>query len=790
MLRFVLALAFLLAIPAGAALADGFIIIPEPPLPPIDRTSYFPLSVKFHRVTVTIEDQVATTEVDQSFYNPNNVDLEGMYLFPLPTDAAISKFSMYMDGKEVEGELLDRDKARGIYEGIVRRMKDPALLEYVDRGAFKARVFPIPARGEKRVRLSYQQVVPAEGGLAEYRYPLNTEKFSLRPLEDVTVTATIKSSSGPVGNIFSPSHPVEIVRLEGGGARVSFEAKNVTPDRDFVCFFDRADKDKAVGLSVVTHKPVGTSEDGYFLMLLAPRHEAGAAVMPKDVVFIMDTSGSMAGEKMEQARGALRYCLSSLDARDRFAVIDFATEVRSFREKLEPAAKETVAAAIEYVNAMKARGGTDIHGALTRALALEGAEDRPFLVVFVTDGQPTIGVTVPDEIERAVKAARENRPKKGAGARIFVFGVGTDLNASLLDRIAEQNQGTREYVGPGESIEIKVSRFFDKVASPVLSGVSLEVLGLETHDIYPKPLPDLFRGGELAIVGRYKGEGPKAIKVRGTFGDKSVELVFEATFGKDPKAPFLPRVFAVRKVGFLLDQIRLHGEKEELKQEVVRLAKEFGIITPYTSYLVVEDEKEIAGRVGRDWRESAPADALARLGRALDRDGDDYARAEEEARRALAGKAGSGTGAADAPASAQLAAGEAAKQLGGQGGATSPPPAAPEPGAELKGYFGERGRFAEGEKDKKAWDDLAEQAEREAGALIKIVEDRTFYRHGDTWVDGALKLDSGLEVTRVVYLSDAYFKLASDRPAVARFLALGPRVKLVEGGRIYEVVIE
>ncbi len=564
----VLLLASLAAPPR--ALADGFIIIlpPRPPEPwprpmpipvPPPRPVFFPLAVKYHRVAVSIQAQLATTEIDQVFYNPNPADLEGTYIFPLPEDATVSKFSLFMNGTEVEAELLDAAKARQIYENIVRQMKDPALLEYAGRGMFKARVYPIPARGDARVKLSYQQVLRADAGLCEYRYPLNTEKFSSAPLEEARVEVTVAGAAGsPIGNVFSPSHPVTVERRPDGGAKASWSARNTLPERDFVLFFQKAEADRDLDVSVLTHRSLG--EDGTFLMLLAPPTSlTQTEVMPKDVVFVLDTSGSMAGEKMEQAKEALKYCVRSLDARDRFAVIDFATEVRGFKEGMLPATKESVAAAVEYIAEMRARGGTDIHGALMQALALKGEAGRPFQVVFLTDGAPTIGVTAPADIEKAIKAAREARPDKDA-VRLFVFGVGTDLNVGLLDRLAEQNRGAREYAAPGESIELKVSRFFDKVAAPVFSDVKIEVPGLEAYDIYPRPMPDLFRGGEVAVVGRFRGEGAKVVKLSGKLQGKAVEVIAKVAFPAEAKAPFLPRAFAVRKIAFLLDQIRLHGE--------------------------------------------------------------------------------------------------------------------------------------------------------------------------------------------------------------------------------------
>lgn len=779
-LALALALFALAAALAGPARADGFIIVlpPEPPRPiphprPIPpRPAYFPLAVKSHRVTVAIDEQVATTEVDEVFSNPNPVDLEGTYIFPLPEGASVSKFSLFMGGKEVEAELLDKDRAREIYEGIVRKMRDPALLEYVGRSAMRARIYPIPARGETRVKLAYQQVIAAEGGLCEYRYPLSTEKWSAASLEEVRVEATVRSKD-PIGRVFSPSHEVEVTA--GPPVRATYAARNALPDRDFVLYFQKKKSAEPIGVTVITHKPAG--EEGTFLLLLAPGVDLGGAELPpKDVVFVLDTSGSMAGEKMEQARGALKYCLHALSPRDRFAVIDFSTDVRQWKEGLVEALKENVEGAVAYVDAMRARGGTDIHGALMRALGLQGKAGTPFFVVFMTDGEPTIGVTEPAQIEKAVAEARAARPDRD-DVRLFCFGVigaRNELDAGFLDRLAEANHGTREYVGPRESVEIKVSRFFDKIASPVLSNVTIEVPGAEISDVYPRPMPDLFRGGEVAVVGRYRTPGARAIRLRGKLAGRAVEVAVDARFAEGPAAPFLPRVFAVRKVAFLLDQIRLHGETAELRQEVVRLAKEFGIVTPYTSYLVAEDTRLAMGG-NRGGEPSAAAKAIERIGRSSA----GYRELERDAGLALR-PLGDKTKSEDERA-ADATASRALRKM-----AEGPPVAAPEPSAPAEDVFEARRAITgkeggNGAETKRFFEAALEE-------LTRTVDGRTFYLEGATWVDS--REGKGGETVRVVYLSDAYWKLLAERPVLGKFFALGPSLRVTIDAKTYEVVEE
>ncbi|RME77286.1 MAG: VWA domain-containing protein, partial [Planctomycetota bacterium] len=559
--------------------ADGFIVI-HPPVPrprPI-RIHYFPLSVKYHHVTTEIQDQVAVTKIDQVFYNPNPRQLEGTYIFPLPERATLKQFSMYMNGKEVQGELLDRDKARQIYISIVRRMQDPALLEYVGRGMFRARVFPIPARGETRIKLSYSELLPADSNLVEYVYPLNTEKFSSRPLDEVVITVNIRSKS-PLKTIYSPTHQVDIVRRGAGWATVGFERKRVRPDKDFKLIFSRSNKSFA--LDLLSAKP-SSRKDGYFLMILSPPSQMDKeSVLPKDVVFVVDTSGSMMGDRMSQAKKALKYCVQALSEKDRFSIIDFSTEARSFSENLVKADQNGKKDALSYIDQMVARGGTNIHEALLKALAMEKEKQkgRPFMICFMTDGEPTVGEVIePEGILKAVKKANTHK------VRIFVLGIGDELNVKLLDKLAEENGGAQTYIGEKENMEVKISNFFNKISYPALSDISIQFSkNIRVYDVYPRKIPDLFIGGQIQLLGRYRGHGSVAVTLKGFKGEQKIEQTFEGRLVESGGLSEIAPLWANKKIAYLLDQIRLHGEKQELKNEIVRLAKKFGIVTPYTS---------------------------------------------------------------------------------------------------------------------------------------------------------------------------------------------------------------
>ena len=567
-----LGLALLLSV--SWAGADGF-ILPPPPQPP--------LAVKYHRVRVEVADQAARTEIDQVFVNPAPFDVEGTYIFPLPSGASFSAFSMHVDGEPLNAEILDAVEARRIYEEIVRQRIDPALLEYAGRGAYRARIFPIPAEGERRVELGYEEVLKRDGGVVRYTYPLNTEKFSPEPLDDVSVQVDIRSSI-PIKAVYSPSHEIVVERLDEGRVQVIYADEEVTPSRDFVLYYTVSDSE--VGLDLLSYF-TEEEEEGYYLLLAAPQIEPVAAVVtPKRIIFVFDRSGSMAGEKMQQARASLRFAVEGLNEGDAFNIVDYSTTVSSFADSAVTATQLQRRQALEYVDGLEALGGTNIDGALATGLDMVRGDGFAEMVVFLTDGKPTIGEV---DIEAILEsAARAN----GGRARLFVFGVGDEVNTHLLDRLAGHNGGASAYVRPGEDIEQAVAAFYTKVSNPVLIDLQLALEGGRRRDYYPVELPDLFSGAQVVQLGRLQAAGTVQVQLTGLLAGG--ERVFTASFARQVSGPeFLPRLWATRKVGFLLNQIRLNGEAEELVEEIVALSRRYGIITPYTSFLIVEDEAPV-----------------------------------------------------------------------------------------------------------------------------------------------------------------------------------------------------
>lgn len=585
MRRVLVALGMLLAL-SSYAQATGLLIPTEKKLPP--------LALVDQKVTISIEDQAAITRVEQSFRNHTGRELEATYLFPVPKGASVRKFTMWVNGVEVPGEIVPAEQARKIYTDIVSRSHDPGLLEYMNQSLIKVRVFPVPAKGDQRISVSYTSVNNSDNGLIEYMYPMRTDGKAAQTLEKFSIDIKLKSQH-PLTNIYSPSHPITIARPNDKEAVIGFEKNQAILDRDFQLFYQAGSKD--IGLTALAHRPIA-DRPGYFMLLLSPRAELSKSQQqPRDFMYVIDTSGSMRGKRLIQAKNALKYCLNNLTEKDRFAMINFASTVNKYANNMHAATPTNLEAARKWVDDLEATGGTFIDGALQDALAMRTSDaSRTFTMIFFTDGQPTWG-------ERNAAKIVENFKKKNSGnTRVFSFGVGDDVNTVLLDSLADATRAVSSYVRESEDIESKVSSLYAKISNPVLANLKMKVGdGVTISEFYPQELPDLFHGSQLVVFGRYTGKGHTSITLTGQVGKETKEFVYELNFADktDGNQGFVEDLWARRKVGFLLDQIRVQGETKEVVDEVVSLAKRYGITTPYTSYLLVPDGPVPAPRVGK-----------------------------------------------------------------------------------------------------------------------------------------------------------------------------------------------
>jgi Ca-activated chloride channel family protein len=757
--------------------ADGFIVInpgSSSIAVPRGHFPFAPLEVTYHRVNVEINDQVATTSVDQEFFNPNPARLEGTYLFPLPPGAHIDRFSMDINGVMQEAELLPADKARSIYEEIVRKYRDPALLEYAGRDAFKVRIFPIEAQKGKKIKITYTQLLKSDTGMTEYTYPLNTEKFSARPVRDVSVKITLACNQ-PLKSVYSPSHTVEIKRDGDKRAVIGFEDKNVRPDTDFKLIYSKTPN--PIGIDLLTFR--NSPDDGYFLLLASPGIDVKAEnVQPKDLCLVLDTSGSMAGKKMEQAKKALAFCLANLSEKDRFEIVRFSTEAEPFFDDLKPADKGNVDKAQAFVNGLKPIGGTAINDALAKALALgqrrSDADKRPYVIIFLTDGLPTIGETNEDRILAAVKSS-----PGGGNTRVFTFGIGNDVNTHLLDKVAMETKAASQYVLPEEDLEVKLSNFYTKIKEPVLSNVTVAFTGadIRASQIYPNTMPDLFKGDMLMVFGRYSGKGAAAVKVAGLVNGEKKEFVQDVNFVEsDTKNAFIPRLWATRRVGWLLDEIRLRGETKETKDEVVRLAREHGIVTPYTAYLILEDERTRGVPVAMQNFRELGEDRVA-----LRQAEGQYFGAKAES--GVSGRRSGGVAVDNARKVNELKESFNDQQTrdydklakAKDGGARYENRG----GISVNGIAQSAAPAADEEVGYKIATNYAQQA--------RVVNGRAFYQNGNVWNDSTAQAKKNVKTVEVKFNSEEYFGLLKSHPEVAQWLSLGDNVDVVIEETLYQV---
>jgi len=536
------------------------------------------LILKKLNIDVEINNQNADVKLDQKFINESRYSFEGTYIFPAPRDAAVSKFSIFYKGKEIKGEILEKNKARSIYEKYVRRFRDPGLLEFIDQGMLRASVFPIHSGEQTKIFVEYNQELKTIGDLVKFSISLQNLKRSR--CQDFIITARIRDNN-PINNVYSPSHNIDIERISSREVRISFEGNDEVKDGDFIIYYG-INRDET-GMNLATFKK--SNEDGYFMLLVSPLEYTGR--QPKigqDIVFLLDKSGSMSGEKIQQAKDALIYCLNKLDEGDRFNIVFFSTNVESFNKTLvNPSGHRREA--INFIKNIEASGGTNINDALLEALKFKENTQRPFVIIFLTDGLPTVGEM---DIGKIVKTVTEKAPNN---VRFFNFGVGYDVNTHLLDLITLKNRGASDYIEPGENIEQIVSSFFDKISKPSMTDISIDFGDMRVKEIYPVKMSDLFYGSQIAVFGRYDGWGSETIILKGKVNDIKKELRYETYFpNENEENDFLSILWARRKVGYLMDEIRLNGENEELVEEIVNLAKKYGIVTPYTSFLALEDE--------------------------------------------------------------------------------------------------------------------------------------------------------------------------------------------------------
>jgi len=755
----------ILLLAATTSWGQGVLIIVDPPQPtPLPRPIIWPphpphpiphprpipqppasYRIKELAVQARLVDQVARVQVSQSFVNTGSRQMEVSFVFPLPYDGAVDRLTFMVDGKEYPAKLLPADQARSIYEGYVRRNQDPALLEWIGTGMFKTSVFPVPPGAERKVTLQYNQLLRKDRQVTDFLFPLSTAKYTSQPVENVLIQASIESTD-ELKSVYSPTHEVEVKRSDENHATVKYEAKNQVPTTDFRLFFDTAKG--SLGASVLSYRP-HDKEEGYFLLLASPQIKAKASERTaKTVIFVVDRSGSMSGKKIEQVKDALKFVLNNLGEEDTFNIVAYDSSVEAFRPELQRYDDKTRKAALGFVEGIYAGGSTNIDGALSAALNMIQDAGRPSYVIFLTDGLPTAGETNEAKI---VDGSRQNNKYH---TRVISFGVGYDVNSRLLDRLSRTNFGQSEFVRPDEDIESHVSRLYGRISEPVMTevAVNFDLEGIRPEDgsavnrVYPREVYDLFAGEQLVMVGRYRKPGDAKVTITGKVGQKERKIDFPAKLVEksgDESYAFVEKLWAMRRIGEIIDELDLKGKNDELVKELVTLSTKHGILTPYTSFLADENVQptELATI---DARANRAGLALNRLresaGRAAFAQRDEKKRLQEASRAPMSsGFYGGARPAAD---------GLGAAEVPGAGGSAQGAAAPAGPGVTFRDI---------------------ESDEEVAVETVQIVGKETLYKRGKQWV-AANAQDVDLErdrskIKEIEKFSDEYFRLVADNTA-------------------------
>jgi Ca-activated chloride channel family protein len=664
-------------------------------------------------VRVELADRVLRYEITETFVNRGSRVGEADFMFPLPKGAAFQDLKLEINGELVAGETMSADRARQIYEDIVRRQRDPALLEWMGYGLLRARIFPIAPGEQKRVVVRFQTVAPREGDAlrVDYFRGMRTSQREATQRPEGRMSFVLTYPDDPMyGTAYSPTHSFYDREYSTDGSNdVSFASNRrgstrrveIRDARGEVTLLIPVRRSTAAAISLLANAP--GNDDGFALITLSPPAVQPRAV-PRDLTFVIDVSGSMTGEKIEQARAAGKQVLRSLSSMDRFRLIDFSSDVRTFRDNFSVATRENIRAAERYLDDLEAQGSTNISGALDEALSTSVQSGRLPIVLFLTDGQPTVGERDPATIASRVAKQRGTR-------RVFTFGVGADLNVSLIEQLALEGRGTASFVRPEESVERAVGIVASRLTSPLVTDVRIRADGVRLRKMHPSGSVDIFAGEDLVVLARYDGSGNAVVRFEGQTTNGPVSWASRVNFPERSREnPFVARLWATQRVGYLSAEKRKHGGSKEINDEIRELGERFGIPTEFSSYLVVEPGMNVdQRRIG-----SAPAQLQSAVTTGV---------------------------AASAPAAVQF---EAAKSAAAQRSATSLSAA-----------------------------DAAVGLRRD-DANVRRAGNVTFVLRDGVWADARYK-KSGT-VLQVKPFSDAYFKLIEMIPDLREPFSVGERV--------------
>ncbi len=553
------------------------------------------------RVKVTIDNQVAVTKLEQSFINNSSVAQETSYRFPLNEKASVQEFGLTgPNGIRQIGAIEEKKDAQQIYQNAQSSGMMPAMAQQADPNSFETKVGAVPAGGRAKIDLTYSEVLDYSNGIITYNIPMNISSIQQQNLDLVSVVIDIRDQKKIVG-VKIPSHPAQARRIDDNHWQVTFERSKELPAADFQVQYEVAAQ--RMGFNFLSTQP-DKNDKGFFMMMLAPQEVVDARdIVARDIVFVLDVSGSMSGYKIEQTKAAYNFFIDHLNADDRFNVISFSDTATVWKDTLVSADPSNRADAKQFVSNLDTTGGTNIDHALGRAVSLFGTSNSTKAIVFLTDGEPTVGITHPASI------ADNMKNRNAAGIRTFVFGVGENVCTDLLGRLALENRGEALYVHENDALETKLTGFYETISKPLLVDLGIDWGGITVSELYPKTIPNIYKGSQVVIVGRYEGSGVASLTMKGTLNGSPQSYPVSAEFVKNTDVnKFVARVWAKTKADDLIKEMRAYGENPEKKAEVIRLSKAYQFTTSYTSFVSVSAEQVAAAKPARQsWRRQQQA---------------------------------------------------------------------------------------------------------------------------------------------------------------------------------------
>jgi Ca-activated chloride channel family protein len=553
-----------------------------------------PLWLKNFDVDVKITDQIAVTHVDQIFRNESSSRMEGVFVFPLPENAVITELALWINGVRVVAKVMDSDTAKMKYDSIVRRSIDPALLQDMGNNVFKLSVFPIDPVGslmcERRIEITYAELLPYDAARVEYMFFMKTVNLSSKPVQRASLLLDL-ATQNKIISFTSPSHSVgselAITKLSDNHYTATFGNENAYSEKDLRLIYTLELTQFAMNHLTYVVRPDTMlffdtlGDNPYFLLWVTPPDTAKP--LNKNVVLVADVSSSMTGTRIIQLRAALNAMVDMLNPGDYFNIVAFSTAVRQFSPDIVIADAANKTSAHTFINALSEAGLTDIEDALKAALRSNWDTKKVNAIVFLTDGKPTWPTTSTSAtILDTVKIRNTGK------VELFTFGIGDLVETDFLKLLAKQNDGFATMILADDSINVIMQSFMSKISFPLLKNLAADYSGISAYDIYPGPLPNLYAGAQLTVLGRYRTSGEFPITVTGARGADSLTLKQTLAFPAGTNHPFVPRMWASAKIDFLLNEIAMYGELTELVNGVKVLGKKYSIITKYTSAVVLE----------------------------------------------------------------------------------------------------------------------------------------------------------------------------------------------------------